>query len=250
MRRATRIPASRAAQASRHGRRKWPWFGELAARGYLIVAVHRGKNLLVTDAVARLLDPICRAEIERMRAADRGWRRLLDHLAAAGPSSVDDLRTELGLKRQELKSLRAPLERCGAIISRSLQVTAGEGHQHSSELLRWDQAYPGTGGTACRPQPGAQGPARRRRPRLNRRTRARAAPLVLLAVVLDRHARRRPSPRRAAAQGGRSRHDGRPGPARRRAGAPGHIRGLRLKSPTVNFSGGQEPPERLLTSGC
>jgi len=125
---------------------RWPWFGELAARGYLIVAVHRGKNLLVTDAVARLLDPICRAEIERMRAADRGWRRLLDHLAAAGPSSIDGLRTELGLKRQELKSLRAPLERCGAIISRSLQVTAGEGHQHSSELLRWDQACPGVAG--------------------------------------------------------------------------------------------------------
>ena len=83
-----------------------------------------------------------------MRAADRGWARLLDHLAAAGPSSIDDLRTELGLERQELKSLRAPLERCGAIIARSLQVTAGEGHLHSSELVRWDQAYRGTGGTA------------------------------------------------------------------------------------------------------
>jgi hypothetical protein len=126
---------------------KWPWFGELAGRGYLVTAVHRGKNLLVTEELARLLDPICRAEIERMRAADRGWCRLLDHLAAAGPSSIDDLHTELGLNRQELRSLRAPLERCGAIISRSLQVTAGEGHQHSSELARWDQARPGTGGT-------------------------------------------------------------------------------------------------------
>jgi hypothetical protein len=124
---------------------KWPWFGELAARGYLVAAVHRGKNLLVTGEVARLLDPICRAEIERMRAADPGWGRLLDHLAAAGPSSIDDLRVELGLKRQELKSLRAPLERCGAIVSRSLQVTAGEGHLHSSELARWDQAHPRTG---------------------------------------------------------------------------------------------------------
>jgi hypothetical protein len=132
---------------------KWPWFGELAERGYLVTAVHRGKNLLVTGEVARLLDPICRAEIERMRAADRGWARLLDHLAAAGPSGLDDLRTELGLKRQELRSLRAPLERCGAIISRSVLVTAGEGHQHSSELMRWDQAYPGTG------EPGAD-PAR------------------------------------------------------------------------------------------
>ncbi len=130
---------------------KWPWFGELAGRGYLVTAVHRGKNLLVTAEVARLLDPICRAEIERMRAVDRGWRRLLDHLAAAGPSSIEDLRAELGLKRQELKSLRAPLERCGAIISRSPQVTAGEGHQHSSELVRWDQAYPGAGGTDADP---------------------------------------------------------------------------------------------------
>jgi len=131
---------------------KWPWFGELAERGYLIAAVHRGKNLLVTGEAAALLDPICRAEMERMRAADPGWRLLLDHLAAAGPSSLDDLRIELQLKRQELKSLRAPLERCGAIISRSLQVTAGEGHLHTSELARWDQVRPGTGGAD--PDPG------------------------------------------------------------------------------------------------
>ena len=126
---------------------KWPWFGELGERGHLIVAVHRGRSLLVSGEVALLLDPICRAEITRMRAADRGWRRLLDHLAAAGPSSIEDLRAELGLKRQELKALRAPLERCGAIVSRSLHVTAGQGHQHSSELVRWDQAYQGSSGT-------------------------------------------------------------------------------------------------------
>ncbi len=121
---------------------KWPWFGELAGRGNLATAVHRGKNLLVSGEAAALLDPICRAEIERMRAADSGWRRLLDHLAAVGPSSVDDLLTELRLKRQELKALRSPLERCGAIVSRSVQVTASAGHQHSSVLARWDQACP------------------------------------------------------------------------------------------------------------
>ncbi len=131
---------------------KWPWFGELAERGYLVVAVHRGKNLLVTSEVARLLDPICRAEIERKRAADPGWARLLDHLATAGPSSVDDLRTELGLTPQALRSLRAPLERCGAIVSRSLLVTAGEGHRHTSVLARWDQAYPGTGEVSADPR--------------------------------------------------------------------------------------------------
>jgi hypothetical protein len=130
---------------------KWPWFGDLAERGYLVTAVHRGKNLLVTGEVARLLDPICRAEIERMRAADRGWARLLDHLADAGPSSADDLRTELRLRRQELNALRAPLERCGAVVSRSLQVTAGEGHLHSSELTRWDHAYRGPGESGADP---------------------------------------------------------------------------------------------------
>ncbi len=126
-------------------RTKWPWFGELAERGLLIVAVHRGKNLLVCDEVAALLDPICRSEIGRMRAEDPDWRRLLDHLESAGPSSLEDLRVELGLKPKELKLLRSPLERCGAIVARSLKVTAGEGQAHSSELARWDQVFPGAG---------------------------------------------------------------------------------------------------------
>jgi hypothetical protein len=124
---------------------KWPWFGELAARGHIASSVHRGKNLLVTGEVADLLDRICRAETERMRAADPGWRQLLDHLAAAGPSSIEDLRTELRMKRQELRSLRSPLERCGVIISSSLHVTAGGEQPHASDLARWDQVYPGSG---------------------------------------------------------------------------------------------------------
>jgi hypothetical protein len=127
---------------------KWPWFGDLAGRGYLIVAVHRGKNLIVTSEVADLLDPICRAEITRMRAADPGWRRLLDHLAEAGPASTDDIRLELRLSRKELNSLRTPLQRCGAIIARPLTVTTGAGHLHSSRLIRWDQAHAGSGGPA------------------------------------------------------------------------------------------------------
>jgi hypothetical protein len=130
---------------------KWPWFGELGERGHLICAVHRGKNLLVSAQVAELLDPICRAELARMRAADPGWRRLLDHLAEVGPSSADDLRVELRLKRQELTALRAPLERCGAVVARSVQVTAGEGHLHTSELARWDQVRPRRAGPAAEP---------------------------------------------------------------------------------------------------
>jgi len=32
---------------------KWPWFGELAGRGYLVAAVHRGKNLALVDDLVR-----------------------------------------------------------------------------------------------------------------------------------------------------------------------------------------------------
>jgi hypothetical protein len=129
---------------------KWPWFGEVAERGYIVLSVHRGKNLLVTDELAALLDPICRAELERMRAADPAWARLLDHLAEAGPSNIEDLQVELGLTAKELKSLRAPLERCGAVVSRSLMVTAGHGHTHTSELARWDQVHVGHGAVDVR----------------------------------------------------------------------------------------------------
>jgi hypothetical protein len=121
-------------------RTKYPWFGQLGARGYPVLAVHRGKNLLVTDGAARLVDPIARAEIERMETADPGWARLLRHLAEAGPSELEDLQLELGLKPKELKQLRSPLERCGAVVSRS--IVYEEPHRHTSVLSRWDQLYP------------------------------------------------------------------------------------------------------------
>jgi hypothetical protein len=116
---------------------KFPWFGELGARGYLTLAVHRGKSLLVTDEVAEIIDPICRAELARMEADDEGWGRLLRHLADAGPSELEDLQTELALTPKELKSLRSPLERCGAVVARS--IVYEEPHRHTSLLSRWDQ---------------------------------------------------------------------------------------------------------------
>jgi len=119
---------------------KFPWFGELGARGHLILAIHRGKSLLVTGEVAAVVDPICRAELERMEAGEEGWARLLRHLADAGPSEPDDLQTELGLTAKELKSLRHPLERCGAIVARPLVYE--EPHRHTSLLARWDQVHP------------------------------------------------------------------------------------------------------------
>jgi hypothetical protein len=116
-------------------RTKFPWFGELGARGYLTLAVHRGKSLLVTDDVAGLLDPLCRAELER-----RPDDPLLRHLEAAGPSELGDLQLELGLAPKELRRMRTPLERCGAVVSRS--IVYEEPHRHTSLLARWDQVFP------------------------------------------------------------------------------------------------------------
>src|SRR5919201_734229 len=91
---------------------KWPWFGELTDRAgvHRLKVHHRGKNLLVTEETAALLDPICRAEVERMRADSPEWARVLDHLAAAGPSEPEDLKVELELKPKELKGILFPLE--------------------------------------------------------------------------------------------------------------------------------------------
>jgi hypothetical protein len=129
---------------------KYPWYFTLAERSDVHeLKIHNGKSILLTDESLALVDSVCRTELARMEG-DAEWTRLLMHLAATGPSTLADLQTELGLKPRELKSQRAPLERCGAVVSRSLRVSLPEGgHAHTSELLRYDQAYPeprGAGG--------------------------------------------------------------------------------------------------------
>src|SRR5919199_812276 len=75
---------------------KWPWFGEIAERsGVYRVKIRRGKDLLVSDEVAALLDPICRAEIERMRADAPDWALVRWDQAfpepAEGPGGLEEL---------------------------------------------------------------------------------------------------------------------------------------------------------------
>jgi hypothetical protein len=122
---------------------KWPWFEQVASRPDVYpLKIHRGKNVLLTGETAALADPILRSELARMHAADPGWALVLDQLAAAGPSTSEDLCTELGLKPKELKAIRSPLERCGAVVTHLVVVElAGGGHEHVSELIRWDHAY-------------------------------------------------------------------------------------------------------------
>lgn len=122
---------------------KYPWYFQLAERSDVNeLRIHNGKSILLTDETRELADPICRGELERMEREPE-WAPLLEHLHRAGPSTLEDLQTELGLKPKELKALRTPLERCGAIVARSVRFDLPDGsHRHSSELLRYDDAYP------------------------------------------------------------------------------------------------------------
>lgn len=123
-------------------RTKWSWSFVLPTRPgvYTLKIHHRRKTLYVSEEVARLVDPIVRAEIERMRDNPE-WALVLDHLADAGPSTTDDLRTELGLKPHDLKKLLYPLELCGTVVNRAIEPDE-TGEVQGFEYLRWDQAYP------------------------------------------------------------------------------------------------------------
>jgi hypothetical protein len=128
---------------------KWPWAAVLGRRPDAHSAdLHRGKTILLSDDVLALADPICRAELARMEREDPRWARLLAHLADSGPAMAEDVEFELGLKHKELRALRSPLERCGALVTREVIEPSGSGHVHRSELARWDQAYPAPTGSA------------------------------------------------------------------------------------------------------
>jgi hypothetical protein len=119
-------------------RTKWPWAFELAERpGVHVLGVHRGKGLFVTAETARLVDPLAREELARVEDGALGPEaaRAVAHLAAAGPSLLEELREEIGI---DARRLRTKLERRGAVVARA--VVRDEGN--TSELARWDQVFP------------------------------------------------------------------------------------------------------------
>jgi hypothetical protein len=122
---------------------KWPWSFELALRpGVVAPKIHLGKTLYLSPDTARLADPIIRDELDRLRRADPDWARVLDHLVDAGPSTPADLCVELGLERRQLKAIRAPLERCGVVVTRLDRID----EDWVSTLYRWDQLVTRTEG--------------------------------------------------------------------------------------------------------
>jgi hypothetical protein len=125
---------------------RWWWGGALAeCSGVTATKLHRGTTLFLSERLVSVVDPLCRSELAAAAAGDQGpdAARLVDHLAAAGPTTTEDLKVELGLTSSAVRGLRTRLERVGAILSRHLRLdTPSGGHRHTSELSRWDQVVP------------------------------------------------------------------------------------------------------------
>ncbi len=130
---------------------KWPWSFALGERpGVHALKLHRSKRLFLSDATVAIADPLCRAEVARAVNGEHGLvaQHLMDFLAAAGPSRLEDVKRELGLETTTLRAMRERLERVGAVVSRPLAVEAATGgERETSELARWDQRYPDVSST-------------------------------------------------------------------------------------------------------
>ena len=123
---------------------KWPWGGRLSEiEGVVDTKIHRGKTLFLPAETAVLVDPICRAELERVEAGEHGPEaaRLVAYLGAAGPRRAEECAAELGVTPATLRGIRSKLERIGAVLARSVEVEGADfGHRHTSLLRRWDQS--------------------------------------------------------------------------------------------------------------
>jgi hypothetical protein len=113
-------------------RTKYPWGIELAAR-CVRTKLHKGKGLFLSDELVAVVDPLCREELARAEEGAYGpmAQRAVERLALLGPSLPDELELD--------RRTRQVLERVGAVVSRSVVI---EPHEHTSELLRWDQVRP------------------------------------------------------------------------------------------------------------
>ncbi len=131
---------------------KWWWGGALGQLpGTVPTKLHRGKTLYLSHRTAALVDPLCRRELDAGSAGEFGEpaRRILEHLKAAGPSLLQELKDELGLDAPKMRAARQKLEARGAASSVAVRLTTdGGGHTHSSRLSRWDQLMPASRATA------------------------------------------------------------------------------------------------------
>lgn len=130
---------------------KWWWSGALGLLpGVVPTKLHRGKSLYLSQRVAELVDPLCRAELAAAASGELGesCRLIVEHLETAGPSLLEELKGELGLDARTLRSARQKLEARGAVSNTAVRLATESGsHIHSSRLTRWDQLVPASQAT-------------------------------------------------------------------------------------------------------
>lgn len=99
---------------------RW-WWGDALGEsdGVTATKLHQGKSLYLSPRILKLVDPLCRTELARAEAGELGdqARTMVSHLASAGPSTTDDLKTELDLTTRDFQKVRRGLESRGAILS-------------------------------------------------------------------------------------------------------------------------------------
>ncbi|MBU6423285.1 MAG: hypothetical protein KGJ98_02320 [Chloroflexota bacterium] len=125
---------------------KWRWGGELAGRaGVVTPKIHRGKVLFLSHEAAAIVDPLCRESLELAADGQMGEEAaaIVQHLAAAGPTSVDELKAAVSLEPKALRAAREKLESSGAVVAKEALVPVGiePAHRHPSVLARWDQMF-------------------------------------------------------------------------------------------------------------
>lgn len=128
----------------RYPKTRW-WWGDALGENEGITAtkLHQGKSLYLSPRIRQLVDPLCRRELARAEEGAQGAqaRRMVSHLESAGPSTTDDLKTELDLTTRDFQKVRRGLEARGAILSHSITVeTERSSHRHTSVIVRWDQS--------------------------------------------------------------------------------------------------------------
>jgi hypothetical protein len=132
---------------------KWWWAGALGQLpGVVPTKLHRGKSLYLSQRVAGIVDPLCRAELAAAASGELGesCRRIVEHLETAGPSLLEELKDELGLDARKLRAARQKLEARGAVSSASVRLSTDSGsHTHSSRVTRWDQLVPASQATTA-----------------------------------------------------------------------------------------------------
>ena len=85
------------------------------------------------NAAPTVVDPLCRRELAAAVAGDLGdtARQIVDHLEAAGPSLLEELKEELGLEAKALRSARQKLEARRSDLERQCSADHGGRLAHS-----------------------------------------------------------------------------------------------------------------------